>query len=70
MAKCTQCKKTIGYLDATYFVEFKSRFNPSAKPKKFYKEKPTGNNYKLRFSCPECEALLFTKYEDASEFMG
>ena len=69
MAKCSECKKTITHLDATYFVEYKSRFNPNSKPKQYTGEKPTGNNYKLRYYCPECGALRFTKHEDAAEFL-
>ena len=69
MPKCPECRKTITHLDATYFVEFKGKFNPKAKPKMYFKERPTGNNYKLRYYCPECETQLFTKHENAAEFL-
>lgn len=69
MAKCTKCNKEVSYLDATYLVEYRSKFNPRAKPKQFTGEKPTGNSFKQRYFCPECEALLFTSHEKASEFM-
>lgn len=69
MAKCTKCNKKVSYLVATYLVEYRSKFNPRSKPKQFTSEKLTGLTSRQRYSCPECEALLFTNHEKASEFM-
>jgi hypothetical protein len=69
MARCPKCKKIISHLDSIYFVEFKSRFNPNTKAKQFSHERPTGNNYRVRFLCPLCETQIFNKYEDALAFM-